>query len=45
MNFPDLEGKSGLLDLSLFLRGLFWFDFVSVYNSFFYHVKAMNDEH
>lgn len=27
MNFPDLEGKSDLLDLSLLLRSLFWFDF------------------
>lgn len=23
-----MEGKSDLLELSLFLRGLFWFDFV-----------------
>lgn len=45
MNFPDLEGKSNILDLSLFLRGLFWFDFVCIYNFYFYHFKALNDEH
>lgn len=45
MNFPDLEGKSDLLDWSLILKALFWFDFVSIYNFFFYHFKALNDGH